>query len=109
MPHQLIKDHAQPHRLGRARSVSFYCDVLCFRLETTVPDAAPYVSASVQSGSVEVFLNAPDAAYAEYPAFRDRAIGGTLTLFIEVVDSTGVYESRKDRVTSCPSGTSGTG
>jgi uncharacterized glyoxalase superfamily protein PhnB len=49
-----------------------------------VPDAAPFVFAIVTSGTVEVFLNAPEAAMEEYPAFRDRGIGGTLTLFIEV-------------------------
>jgi uncharacterized glyoxalase superfamily protein PhnB len=67
-----------------ARSVAFYCDVLGFAIETTVPEAAPYVFASVKSGGVGIFLNAPEPAYAEYPAFKDRPIGGTLTLFIEV-------------------------
>ena len=68
------------------RSVAFYRDVLGFTVAVTVPDASPYVFAVVQSGPVEVFLNAPGPAVAEYPAFKDRPIGGTLTLFIEVVD-----------------------
>ncbi len=38
------------------RSVRFYCDVLGFAVAATVPDAAPYVFAIVQSGPVEVFL-----------------------------------------------------
>ena len=67
-----------------ARSVAFYRDVLGFSVQQTVPDAAPFVFAIVTSGTVEVFLNAPEAAMEEYPAFRDRGIGGTLTLFIEV-------------------------
>ena len=70
-----------------ARSVRFYCDVLGFAVTATVPEAAPYVFAIVQSGPVEVFLNAPEPAIAEYPAFKDRPIGGTLTLFIEVVNT----------------------
>lgn len=64
----------------------------------TVPDAAPYVFASLQSGDVEVFLNAPEPAIAEYPAFKDKPIGGTLTLFIQVVGIERVYESLKAQV-----------
>ena len=82
-----------------ARSVAFYRDILGFALDQTVPDAPPYVFASVRAGAVEIFLNAPEPAYAEYPAFNDRPVGGTLTLFIEVVDIAGVYASLKDRVT----------
>ena len=81
------------------RSVRFYCDVLGFALATTVPEAPPYVFAIVQSGGVEVFFNAPEPAIAEYPAFKDRPIGGTLTLFIEVVDIAAAHATLKDRVT----------
>jgi uncharacterized glyoxalase superfamily protein PhnB len=63
-----------------------------------VPEAAPFVFAIVQSGAVEIFLNAPGPAVAEYPAFKDRPIGGTLTLFIQVDDVRGAHESLKDRV-----------
>ena len=66
------------------RSLAFYRDVLGFSVETTVPDVSPFVFAIVKSGNVEIFLNAPEPAFAEYPAFKDRPIGGTLTLFIEV-------------------------
>ena len=69
-----------------ARSVAFYRDVLGFAIDATVPEAPPYVFASVKSGAVGIFLNAAEPAYAEYPAFKDRPIGGTLTLFIEVED-----------------------
>jgi catechol 2,3-dioxygenase-like lactoylglutathione lyase family enzyme len=66
------------------RSVAFYCDVLGFALTQKVPDQSPLVFAAVQSGDVEVFLNAPEPAIAEYPAFKSRPIRGTLTLFMEV-------------------------
>ena len=82
-----------------ARSSAWYRDVLGFQVITTVPEAAPYVFAILQSGAVEVFLNAPEPAMTEYPAFKDRPIGGTLTLFIEVADIAGAYASLKDRVT----------
>ena len=80
------------------QSVRFYCDVLGFAVVATVPEAAPYVFAIVQSGPVEVFLNAPEPAIAEYPAFKDQPIGGTLTLFIEVVDIAGAHAALNDRV-----------
>lgn len=66
------------------RSVAFYRDVLGFAVEASVPDAAPFVFAWMKRGAIDLFLNAPEAAIEEYPAFRDRPIGGTLTLFFEV-------------------------
>lgn len=67
-----------------ARSVAFYRDVLGFTVQQTVPEDAPFVFAIMVSGNVEIFLNAADTAVQEYPAFKDRPIGGTLTLFVEV-------------------------
>lgn len=81
-----------------ARSVEFYRDVLGFTLGQTVPEAAPYVFAIVESGPVRIFLNAPEPAIAEYPAFANRPIGGTLTLFIDVERIADVYADLKDRV-----------
>ena len=97
-----------PHRLNKLtpnlivsdveRSMAFYRDVLGFQVDATVPDAAPYLFASLRSGSVEIFLNAPEPAVAEYPAFKDRPIGGTLTLFIDVTDIADAHNSLRDRV-----------
>jgi catechol 2,3-dioxygenase-like lactoylglutathione lyase family enzyme len=80
------------------RSVAFYRDVLGFSVAFTVPAASPLVFAAVQSGPVEIFLNAPEPAVAEYPAFKDRPIGGTLTMFIEVAGIRAVHDSLKNRV-----------
>lgn len=80
------------------RSIAFYRDVLGFSVLTTVPADAPYVFAIVQSGAVEIFLNAPGPAVDEYPVFKDRPIGGTLTLFIHVDDVRREYEAVKDQV-----------
>jgi catechol 2,3-dioxygenase-like lactoylglutathione lyase family enzyme len=80
------------------RSVEFYRDVLGFTVAVTVPEAEPFVFAIVQSGPVEVFLNAPEPAIAEYPAFKDRPIGGTLTLFVEVVNIALAHATLQDKV-----------
>ena len=80
------------------RSMAFYRDVLGFSVVTTVPDASPFVFAIMKSGPVEVYLNAPGPAVEEYPAFKDRPIGGTLTLFIRIVGIRAAYETLQSRV-----------
>ncbi len=44
------------------RSLAFYRDVLGFEVQTTVPEASPFVFAIVVRGGVEIFLNASSAA-----------------------------------------------
>ena len=98
MPHHLTKLTPNLVVADVSRSIAFYRDVLGFTVQTTVPDAAPFVFAIVQSGAVEIYLNASDAATAEYPAFKGRPIGGTLTLFIQVDDVRAAHEALKSRV-----------
>jgi len=98
MPHHLTKLTPNIIVADVSRSIAFYRDVLGFTLQTTVPDAAPYVFAIVQAGPVEIFLNAPAPAIAEYPAFKDRPIGGTLTLFIQVDDVRAAHEALRSQV-----------
>jgi uncharacterized glyoxalase superfamily protein PhnB len=98
MPHELKKLTPNLVVSSVERSMAFYRDVLGFQVTATVPDTLPFAFAAVQSGTVEIFLNAPEPAVAEYPAFKDRPIGGTLTLFIDIVDIARVYDSLKTRV-----------
>ena len=91
MPSQITKLTPNLIVSNVERSAAFYRDVLGFTVQMTVPDAPPYVFAGVTSGPVEVFFNAPEAAYAEYPAFKTIPIGGTLTLFVEVADIEAEY------------------
>jgi len=98
MPYELKKLTPNLVVSNVERSLAFYRDVIGFALVTTVPDASPFAFAIVQSGGVEIFLNAPEPAIAEYPAFRDRPIGGTLTLYIEVQGIKQLYETLGSRV-----------
>jgi len=66
------------------RSLAFYMDTLGFARGMTVPDASPFVFASVTSGAVEIFFNDVAAAVKEYPAFAGQPIGATGTMYIEV-------------------------
>lgn len=98
MPYELKKLTPNLIVSNVERSLAFYRDVLGFDAGMTVPDAAPFVFASVQSGPIEIFLNAPEPAISEYPAFKGRPIGGTLTLFIEVARIREVHEALQGRV-----------
>ena len=98
MPYELKKLTPNLVVSDVGRSMAFYRDVLGFAATATVPDDAPYVFAAIQSGPVEIFLNAPEPAVAEYPAFKDRPIGGTPTLFLEVADVAGIHRSLEGRV-----------
>jgi len=98
MPHHLTKLTPNLIVSDVSRSIAFYRDVLGFILAQTVPDAEPFVFAIVRSGNVEIFLNAPGPAQEEYPAFKGRPIGGTLTLFIEVSNIRASHDELKDRV-----------
>ena len=80
------------------RSIAFYRDVLGFTVQTTVPETAPFVFGIVESGAVEIFFNAAEAAYAEYPSLNRMPIGGSLTLFMEVEQIRNIHESLKDKV-----------
>ena len=98
MPHQLSRLTLNLVVSDVARSVAFYRDRLGFHLETTVPGAAPYVFAIVRSGPVEIYLNAPEPAVAEYPPLKERPLGGTFTMFIEVQGIGSSYADLKDQV-----------
>jgi uncharacterized glyoxalase superfamily protein PhnB len=66
------------------RSLAFYVDTLGFAPGMTVPEASPFLFASVVSGGVEIFFNDAAAAVKEYPAFAGKPIGATGTMFIEL-------------------------
>ena len=80
------------------RSVAFYCDVLGVTVGMKVPDESPLIFAGLQCGSVEIFLNSAEAAYAEYPSFKDRPIGGTLTQFIHVTGIRAMHDALAGKV-----------
>lgn len=98
MPHHLKKLTPNIIVADVSRSIAFYRDVLGFTLDQTVPDAEPFVFAIVKSGDVQIYLNAPGPAHEEYPAFKARPFGGTLTLFIEVENIRASYDQLKERV-----------
>ncbi|RPI51148.1 MAG: bleomycin resistance family protein [Acidobacteria bacterium] len=98
MPYELNKLTPNLIVSSVERSLAFYCDVLGFTRTHAVPDESPFVFAGVQSGPVEIFLNAPGPAIEEYPAFAGKPLGGTLTLFIEVAGVEPIYAELQTKV-----------
>ena len=82
------------------RSLRFYREVLGFSVVTTVPDAEPFVFVWLQRDDVQVFLNAQQAAAAEYPELAATVAGGSWTMFIvtDAVDDLHASLSGKARV-----------
>ena len=81
------------------RSLAFYVDTLGFARGMSVPDASPFVFASVTSGDVEIFFNDAATAVKEYPGFAGKAIGATGTMFIELEGVDALHERIKSSVT----------
>ena len=98
MPHQPNKLTPNLVVSDVARAVAFYRDRLGFEVETTVPEAEPYVFAIIRSGPVQIFLNAPEPAIEEYPAMKGRPLGGTFTMFIEVTGIERTYDELKAQI-----------
>jgi lactoylglutathione lyase len=80
------------------RSLAFYENTLGFSRGMTVPDAAPFAFGSVTGGAVEIFFNEASAAVKEYPAFANRPIGATGTLFIELEGVDALHDRLKPTV-----------
>ena len=64
-------------------AIDFYTTVLGFKRAITVPDAPPYVFASVTAGDIEIFFNDQKAVAQDYPPLAKDPLGGTMTLFLE--------------------------
>ena len=81
------------------RSLAFYVDTLGFARGLTVPDASPFVFASVTSGDIEIFFNDAATAVQEYPGFAGKPIGATGTMFIELQGVDALHDRIKSRAT----------
>lgn len=80
-------------------SIAFYRETLGFAVTATVPDAAPFVWASLKAGGVEVMLQARHSLAEELPQFADRPLGGSLTLYIGVDDADALHSAVQDKAT----------
>ena len=88
-PNLMVEDVGQ--------SIAFYRDVLGFTLEQTVPEAAPFVWASMKAGDVEVMFQSRASLAEDLPDLADRPIGGSLTLYIQLTGIVELYERVRGR------------
>ncbi len=81
------------------QTVDFYKNVLGFDLIATVPETGQFNWAMMKQGGVEMQFQLRASLAEEIPAFKDRLIGGALTLYIGVEGIEELHERLKDKVT----------
>ena len=80
-------------------TVAFYKDVLGFALLASVPEKGEFNWAMMKRDTVEIMFQSRASLTGEVPQFQDKAIGGSLTLYIDVEDITGLYAQAQNKVT----------
>lgn len=80
-------------------TIAFYRDTLSFTVTATVPDAAPYVWASLKGGDVEIMLQARHSLEEELPQLVGKPLGASLTLYIGVDDADALHSAIQDKAT----------
>lgn len=80
------------------RTVDFYRDVLEFELAATVPQRRPYEWAMLGRDDVVLMIQSRASLGAEIPALRERPIGGSLALYMDVDDADALFQRLRNRV-----------
>ena len=80
-------------------TIDFYTNVLGFELLATVPETGQFNWAMLKQGNVEIQLQTRASLSEEIPAFKEKAIGGALTLYIGVEGIQELHERLEGRVT----------
>jgi len=80
-------------------TVTFYQDVLGCALLASVPEEGQFNWAMMQHDAVEIMFQSRASLTEDVPLFKDKAIGGSLTLYINVEDIKGLYGQVQNRVT----------
>ncbi len=81
------------------QTVDFYKNVLGFNLIATVPETGQFNWAMMKQGGVEMQFQLRASLAEEIPSFKDRPIGGALTLYIGVEGIEELHARLKDKVT----------
>ncbi len=80
-------------------TVQFYKDVLGFQVIVTVPEEGVFNWAMLGRDDVQLMVQSRASLTEELPLLHGRAIGGTLTFYVDVSDVQGLYEQIKGKVT----------
>lgn len=80
------------------QTLSFYSDVLGFKVLMTLPDQPPFGFAIVQRDQVELMFQSRSSLSENVPALMGHPIGASQTFYIEVQGLTKLYENLRNKV-----------
>jgi lactoylglutathione lyase len=80
------------------RTIEFYKDMLGFNVITMVPETGQLVWAMLGREDVTMMFQARESLGEEISALRDKAIGGSLTLYTDIQGIDELYASLQGRV-----------
>ena len=90
------------------KTVTFYCDVLGFKLEMAVPEGKSrveqelsegkkYIYAMMSRGNVQVMFQRTDSIGEDIPPLNGMPIGASVSFYIEVEDIETLYQEIKSK------------
>jgi uncharacterized glyoxalase superfamily protein PhnB len=79
-------------------TVEFYQETLGFNKVISVPPEGTFDFAIMQLGGAMIMFQERNNMIEEYPDFSNQAVGGGLTLFIEVENVEYIYGQLKDKI-----------
>ena len=79
-------------------TLTFYQDILNFRVVMTLPETAPFDFAIVQRDGVELMFQSRQSLSENVPALSGSAIGASQTFYIEVAGINELYQQLRDKV-----------
>ena len=78
-------------------SVKFYTDVLGFEVSVQFPEDNPFF-AIIKNGAVEIMLYERKPFADEIPEMREKPMGGSVALYIDLQDVIKLHNDIKDKV-----------
>lgn len=80
------------------KTVEFYKNILGFEIVMTIPEKGTFQWAIIKNGNVEIMFQSRENLSKEIPKLKNKEIGGSPTLYIDVLDIKALYEKLKDKV-----------
>ena len=81
-------------------TIKFYTEVLGFQMVMAMPkETDQYCFAIMHNGDVEIMLEQKETFEEELAYFKDKAIGGTFTMYIETSNVEELHNNLKGKVT----------
>lgn len=76
-------------------SIDFYKRMFGFIPTIVVPDENAPVFAAIEKDGVEIMLQERESMEGEYPLFKGKKIGGTVTLYLDLGEVRAIYDTCK--------------